>query len=332
MNSFSGYIAALAAALGWTISAVCWTAAGRRVGSLVVNTVRLILAIAIFMVYRAITHGDLLPADAPPHAWLWLSLSGVAGYFICDLFLFRSMLLIGPRMALLIFSLAPIVSSLVGLWWLKERLTSTNIIGMTIALAGVTWVVLESPRKKDADGNYYHFSWLGALFAFLAMISQGFAAVMSKVGMLEFNDPIAATHIRVVAGLICFLVLMGVLGKLGSCASTFKQGRVMGILTAGSVAGPVTGVALLMYALTRIPCGLAMTFISFTPVMIIPFSVLIFKERVSPRAILGALVACAGLAIMLNSSSDLLFLQDTPQLWAPHHFTSLSTSAALEAQ
>jgi drug/metabolite transporter (DMT)-like permease len=299
VNSFSGYMAALAAALGWTISAACWTAAGRRVGSLVVNTIRLVLAIAVFMAYRAAAHGQLLPADVPHHAWLWLSLSGVTGYFICDLFLFRSMLLIGPRMALLIFSLAPIVSSLVGLWWLDERLTQRNVAGMAVALAGVIWVVLESPRKKDSDGNYYHFSLTGALFAFLAMISQGFAVVMSKVGMTELADPVAATHIRVIAGLICFLVLMAALGKLGKCAAVFKQPGTMGILTAGAIAGPVAGVALLMFALARIPCGLAMTFISFTPVMIIPFSIIIFRERVSPRAMLGALVACAGLAVML---------------------------------
>ena len=300
VNEFSGYMAALAAALGWTISAACWTAAGRRVGSLVVNTVRLIIAIAIFIAYRAIAHGELLPSGVPQHAWLWLSLSGVTGYFVCDLFLFRSMLLIGPRMALLIFSLAPIVSSLVGLWWLDERLTTSNIIGMAIALAGVIWVVLESPRKNDADGNHYHFSLTGALFAFLAMVSQGFAAVMSKVGMTELSDPVAATHIRVIAGLICFLILMGAIGKLGKCAAVFRQPGTMGIMTVGAIAGPVAGVALLMYALARIPCGLAMTFISLTPIMIIPFSLLVFRERVSPRAILGAVIAFAGLAVMLN--------------------------------
>ncbi len=54
-----------------------------------------------------------------------------------------------------------------------------------------------------------------------------------------------------------------------------------------------------MFAFQRIPAGLAMTFVSLTPVIIIPFSVIIYKEHVSLRAILGAILACAGTAVLL---------------------------------
>lgn len=299
MNEYSGHIAALAAALGWTISAVCWTAAGKRVGSLVVNTVRLIIAIALLVVYGWLASGELIPLSAPRHAWIWLSVSGVTGYFLCDLLLFRSLLLIGPRLALLILSLAPIVTALCGWWWMDERLSLKDILGVIIALSGVVWVVLESPRRRTADGNPYHLSWTGAIFAFLAMISQGASAVISKIGMRDFASPVAATQIRVMAGLVCFIILLFFLGRLKACAATFKDRKTILILSIGSVAGPTVGVALLMYALTQIPSGLAMTFISLTPVMIIPFSIFIYKERVSPRAIIGAIVACCGLSLFL---------------------------------
>jgi len=300
MNAYSGQIAALAAALGWTVSAVCWTAAGKSVGSLVVNTVRLVIAFILFLIYGALFHGEAIPLSASQYAWFWLGLSGVVGYFLCDLCLFRSFLMMGPRLGLLIFSMSPIVASLCGWWWLDERLVARDILGIAVALSGVTWVVLESPTKKTPAAGEHHFSWLGALFAFLAMVCQGVAAVISKIGLRHFDSPIAATQIRVVAGLICFIVLMGALRKLKPCLDVFRHGKLMLIMTTGSIAGPAAGVALLLYALTKIQTGLAMTFMSLTPVMVIPFSVLIFKERVSPRAICGAVVAVVGLSLLLQ--------------------------------
>jgi len=70
--------------------------------------------------------------------------------------------------------------------------------------------------------------------------------------------------------------------------------------TRGAIAGPTLGVALLMYSLTKIPTGLAMTFISLMPIMIMPFSVILFKEHISPRAIVGAVIACIGSALLLR--------------------------------
>ena len=57
-------------------------------------------------------------------------------------------------------------------------------------------------------------------------------------------------------------------------------------------------VSLLLFAITRIPTGLAQTFASLTPVLIIPFSAALYRERVSWRALLGALLAFAGVALL----------------------------------
>ncbi len=151
MSEHIGAIAALSAALCWTISVLCWTAAGKRVGSLVTNTVRLVIALPLLMLYCWLVDGSPVPLSASPTAWAWLALSGVVGFFLCDLCLFQSLLLIGTRLALLIFSLAPLVASFFGWWWLNERLSILEITGIAIALAGVIWVVGESPQRNEAS-------------------------------------------------------------------------------------------------------------------------------------------------------------------------------------
>ncbi|MBT7065637.1 MAG: DMT family transporter, partial [Verrucomicrobia bacterium] len=178
-------------------------------------------------------------------------------------------------------------------------LSRTDMAGMAIALAGVSWVVLESPRRRHPAIVGQHPPARGLLFAFLAMLAQAVSSVIAKTGMQEMASPVAATEIRLIAGLICFVLLMPIVGKSRACLQVFKKPQVLKVMIVGSIAGPSVGVALLMFSFKHISTGLAMTFISLTPVMIIPFSVLIYKEHVSLRAILGAIIACSGAAILL---------------------------------
>jgi drug/metabolite transporter (DMT)-like permease len=131
------------------------------------------------------------------------------------------------------------------------------------------------------------------------MLAQGVSNVVAKTGLDGMTSPVAATQIRLIAGLLCFLVLAPLVGKHKDCIKTFKDRSTMMILTAGTIAGPTIGVALLMYAITRIPTGLAMTFTSLSTVMIIPLSAIIHKEKITRRAICGALIACTGSALLL---------------------------------
>ena len=131
------------------------------------------------------------------------------------------------------------------------------------------------------------------------MLAQGISNVVAKNGLDGMTSPVAATQIRLIAGLLCFLVLALLAGKHKDCINTFKDRSTMIILTTGTIAGPTIGVALLMYAITQIPTGLAMTFTSLSTVMIIPLTAIIHKEKISGRAICGAVVACTGSALLL---------------------------------
>ena len=296
---FAGEVAALATAFCWTVSAMCWTSAGRRVGSLAVNIIRLILALPMFLLYSQLMLGEAIPVSASAHAWLWLGASGVIGFFLCDLFFFQSFLLIGPRLALLIFSLAPPFSALLGWLMIGEQLTRWNWIGMATTLAGILWVILESPDADDEAGVSRHrMTWRGGLFALTATLAQALATVLSKIGMRDIASPFAATEIRLLAGMACFLILIPILGKQRKVWQAFSDRRAMAVMTLGAVAGPFVGVTLLMFAVKIIPAGLAQTFVSLSPVIIIPASAVVFKERVSWRAIGGALIAVLGVVLL----------------------------------
>jgi len=75
--------------------------------------------------------------------------------------------------------------------------------------------------------------------------------------------------------------------------------KAVGILTLGAMVGPFAGVALSLVALRYAPAGIVATLIGTMPVLILPLSVLLYHEKVSLRAVGGAVVAVAGVAMLM---------------------------------
>ena len=65
------------------------------------------------------------------------------------------------------------------------------------------------------------------------------------------------------------------------------------------MSGHVLGVTTYMLALKGCHEGIVTTILATIPVMILPFSVYVYREPVSPRAIGGALIAVAGIAVLM---------------------------------
>jgi drug/metabolite transporter (DMT)-like permease len=122
-STYSGEIASLLVAFFWTITALSFEIASKRVGSLAVNILRLGFALVFLSVFSWFYRGYLLPTDADSHAWLWLSLSGLIGFVFGDYFLFKSYTLISSRIAMLIMTFVPPVTVLLGWIVLGERMT-----------------------------------------------------------------------------------------------------------------------------------------------------------------------------------------------------------------
>jgi drug/metabolite transporter (DMT)-like permease len=292
--NYAGELAALATAACWTASSLAFALAGARVGSLAVNIIRLVMALGAFMVVGLLTTGELIPLSATPAAWCWLSLSGLAGFFVGDLCLFRAFVEIGPRLSMLIMALAPPLTALGGWLLLGEKLTALNLAGMALTLAGVAWVVTETPEH----GAPHKFSWRGGWLAAGGCLGQAVGVVLAKPGMAGVASPFAATEIRLLTGLSCFLLMAAALGWFPQVARGCRDRRALAQMGLGALTGPFLGVTLLLFAITRIPTGLAQTFAALTPVLIIPFSAALYHERLSWRALAGALLAFAGITLL----------------------------------
>jgi drug/metabolite transporter (DMT)-like permease len=114
MESRVGELAALGTALCWTITALSFESAGKRIGSLTVNLIRLLMAAVFFALYGWLVRGLAVPTDAGAYAWTWLGLSGLVGFLIGDLLLFQAFVDIGARISMLIYASVPPITALLG--------------------------------------------------------------------------------------------------------------------------------------------------------------------------------------------------------------------------
>jgi drug/metabolite transporter (DMT)-like permease len=299
MESHFGEISALATAFLWTATALAFEAAGKRIGSLSVNIIRLVLAFGFLGIYSYFVRGLFFPVDATTHNWIWLTLSGLVGFVLGDLCLFRSYMLIGARISMLIMALAPPIAALFGWLTMGEMLSAQHWLAMVITLLGIAIVVLTRKSTDDEQvkrGIRFSYPVSGLLLALGGAAGQGIGLVISKYGMQGYNA-FASSQIRVLAGIFGFAFIFAVSRRWGKLADAIKNPKALLIVSLGAICGPFLGVSLSLLSVKYTSTGVASTIMAIVPVLIIPPSILIFKEKVTTKEIVGALISVAGVVL-----------------------------------
>lgn len=293
---FIGELAALATSFFFAVTAIIFTFTGRMVGSQVTNRVRLVFALVYLIVLNTILFQEPLPFSAGSSRWIWLSLSGVIGLSLGDTFLFQALVSLGTRLGTLLLSLAPIFGSVIAWVFFRETLTIIQITGIVTALAGIGWVVMSHEEPVDTPHGH---TQRGVIFGVLAGLGQAIGLVLSKQGMVGGFSPFQANAIRMFAGASFIWVWTLFEGKANATLGALREKpKILRFLALGALVGPVLGVSSSLLAVQHAEIGVASTLMALPPVIILPISYFGFKEKVGWQAIVGTLLAIAGVAIL----------------------------------
>ena len=271
------------------MSALFFQKAGDKIGSLSVNFIRLAMAFLLLGITTFFTRSMFLPFDATVYQWFWLGLSGFVGFFLGDLFLFKSYSVIGSRTAALIMSFAPMITAIIGWFFLSEKLSALNMIAIFVSLSGIVIAIANKKMRLNIP-------FKGFLLAFGGALGQAGGLILSKKGMGDY-DPIAATQIRAIFGLISFVILITYLGRWGKVKEASKHNSGMKSVLVGSFFGPFIGVALSLFAIQQTKTGIASTLMALVPILIIWPSAIMFNEKIKPQHIIGALISIIGASL-----------------------------------
>ncbi len=295
MQSHIGEIAALITAICWALNGIAFESAGKKIGSLSLSYIRLYIAFVLLCITAYFMRGIALPLDADLNNWIWLSLSGVIGFVLGDIFLFQAYIEIGSRISLLIMSAAPPLTALISFFILGERISALGLLGIFITMIGIGLVIL----SKNQVGNKVEFNRpvKGLIYASIGALGQALGLIFSKKGMGTY-DPLAATQIRIIAAALVLTLLITKNKKWPEILESMKNKSAMPALVAGSIFGPFVGVAFSLLAVKYTATGIVSSISSISPILVIPASIYIFKEKVTPKEILGAVVSIAGVILL----------------------------------
>jgi drug/metabolite transporter (DMT)-like permease len=290
-----GETAGLAAAACWSVTSLIFTYAVSRLGSLSLNLARLTLGALILTGIALATQGTGVLTGTRLQDLALLALSGWIGLTMGDWGYFRSMHLLGPRLSTLLMALAPPMTVALGLAFLGEKPGLPALLGMALTLGGIAWVVLERPEGEAPAGHRIR----GVVFGALGSLGQAVGLILSKQGMSGGIGTLAASSVRMIAGAAGMWVIAMVARRATGFGPLRGDRRLQLATLAATILGPVAGIWLSLIALRHTQAGIASTLMATVPILVLPLVVFVRKERVSPRAVLGAVVAVGGVALLL---------------------------------
>lgn len=88
LSNYYGETFAVLTSFCWTISYLSYEFAGKRIGSVPMNMIRMFIALFYMSIFLLVTRGFIFPIHIPINNILWLFFSGFIGFVVEDIMLF----------------------------------------------------------------------------------------------------------------------------------------------------------------------------------------------------------------------------------------------------
>lgn len=269
---YLGHLAALGAALCWTLNSLVMERKGRGLSSWGLNMLTKLGGLILVSTLAWLLEGRLIP-QANASQWSLLLLSGFIGFSSGDGFLFTAFQQIGARRTMLIFSANPVLAAILGWALMGEALTIQHIIGILLAVSGIMLVI-----RGDVPAGSKAAGWQGILWATLATLGQAAGVILSKLGLATL-DAVPAAQIRLIGGVVGMALILTAIKRWNRLFPILKSESGLQVLTVSIVLGTLVGMVLSMLSIKLIPAAIASILFSLMPVMILPLSAFVLKEK-----------------------------------------------------
>jgi len=292
--SLLGELAALGTAISWSFGSICFTISSRRIGHNVVNQLRLTISLVLLVTAHYVIYHHWIPAGLTWDRWFWLGFSGLIGFVVGDRMLFKCFVIIGPRLGMLMMALTPVFGVIIARLFLSEALAVKDILAIAVTLCGICLVILKSENRLQVESNFT----AGILLGIGAAFCQALGLILSKKGLHDNYPALSGNIIRVFIGALFLWFVPYLRAGRYRMVQILKDSAAATALFGGAFLGPFVGVWLSLVAVKYAHVGIASTLMALPPVFLIPLSRLVFKERITVRAVIGTVTALVGVALI----------------------------------
>ena len=302
---YLGELISIGVAFSWTATALLSEFGSKRMGNLTLNLMRMVITLVFSAIMFWVIGGSPMPAGASTEAYLWMMLSGLVGYVIGDFCLFQCYLIIGSKFGQLFMTLAPIAAAITAWITLGQEIRPQAMLAMLVTLTGIAISVLGRGEGRKVS---LKLPLAGVLFAIAAAVCQGVGLVLSKIGMNHYEAtlttdlagwmlPFHANFFRCIAGTIGFALLMALREGFAPLSKGLRDRRGVTAAVATTIFGPFVGVGASLLAVQYTAAGIASTLMALTPIIIILPAWWIFKQPITAKSLLGALISVIGVSL-----------------------------------
>jgi DME family drug/metabolite transporter len=276
--SGDGVLAALAAALCWTLASVLWRRLPTSLGASELNLLKNLLALGLQLPLLLLPGSGAGLHRLPLSAALLLLASGALGIAAGDSLYFAALRRLGTRRALTFDAGGPAVTAAAGMVMLREVPLLHQWLGIGLISLAVLLVARQRPPTPlgvSSGMASRSDQRQGAGLALAALLCGSAGALLARAVLRDGGPSVLiAASLRLLGGTLVLLPLLPALlrSRGAAVAGPRPSSRRWPLVLVATLLGTAAGIALQQYALRTLPGGLAVALLATAPVLAVPLA------------------------------------------------------------
>ena len=224
---------------------------------------------------------------------LLFAVGGILTPGLVRLFYYSGLKNLGPSVNSSIFSVYPLYSSLLAVFFLSELLTLDNWIGVGAIAVGVIFVEMSSRKNNGGNNHTVLKNWF---FPILGGLTLGFSAILRKTALNLFNAPVLGIAVAYSFSFIPYVVIFALHKPTRRSLSLRRDLRLFWLAGVGQAIAWL----LSFYALSLETVSVVTPLLSIEPLFVAVFAFLYLREQehLSLKLVASILVTVLGAVLV----------------------------------
>lgn len=269
----------------WGTSFVWGKIALEHYNAITVIFFRLLVSSIFLIPVLLIARKFILPKRKHLALFLLLALFEPFLYFLGET---NGLAYVEPSMASVIISVIPLFTPLVAYYFLKEKISVLNLVGIVISITGIVVLVLGKDMSLEVSVK-------GLILLFLAIIAANGYSVMIKKIPDEYSI-LTVIFWQNVIGMLYFLPIAVFYSSNDIITTGFVSEGFWAIVELGVFASTLAFL-FYMYGLKFMPITKVNVFTNIIPIFTIIISYLFLNEEIGVKKIAGILIVISGVVL-----------------------------------
>lgn len=279
------YLKLILTALFWGGTFVAGKTAAQNVGSFSISFIRFAIASILLLFLTWKIEGKL--PRLKKHQILHVILLGLIGIATYNVLFYKGLRIIEASRAALIIATCPIVITVCSVLFLKEKITSLNVMGIMISVCGAGIVIAKGDLRQIVQGGLGR----GEFYIFCCVLCWVTYSLIGKTVMKNLS-PLASVSYSSVVGAIALFIPACLEGLIRNLPNQSVTDWIC--ISYLGVFGTVIGFVWYYQGVERLGPTKAGLFINFVPIFAILSSFLILREQITLSLAVGGVLVISG--------------------------------------